>query len=77
MSGWRTWENQSSDTRRRVAKRVLEHEIEALAVQVDPAGRDAWVVTPTETVKLSPKGEVKQRVPHACKTSKAWVAAFD
>jgi hypothetical protein len=58
---------------------ALEKEIAiaALAVQVDPAGGDAWVVTPTETVRVAPKGTVKRRVEHAAKTESAWITPFE
>lgn len=58
-------------------KSQAEHTLEALAVQVDPAGGDAWVVTSAEVQKLSPKGEVKTRVKHAGKTSQAWIASLE
>jgi len=58
-------------------KSEAEHAIEALAVQVDPAGRDAWVVTPTELQKMTPKGDVTTRVHHAGKTSQAWIASLE
>lgn len=54
-----------------------EHVVEALAVQVDPAGGDVWVVTPTEVQKMTPKGEVTVRVKHAGKTSQAWIASSE
>lgn len=60
-----------------VGELEASHAIDALAVQVDPAGRDCWVVTGTEAVKLSPKCQVKARVPHAGKTSQAWITKFD
>mgnify|MGYP002780577392 CR=1 FL=1 len=47
-----------------------------LAVQVDPAG-GVWVVTRTETQKLSPKGEVLVRVKHAGPTDMAWIAPLE
>jgi hypothetical protein len=58
-------------------KSQAEHAVEALAVQVDPAGGDAWVVTPTEVQKMTPKGEVAKRVKHAGKTSQAWIASLE
>jgi len=56
-------------------KSQAEYPFEALAVQVDPAGGDAWVVTPTEVQRLTPKGDVRMRVRHAGKTSQAWIAS--
>jgi DNA-binding beta-propeller fold protein YncE len=58
-------------------KSQAEHTAEALAVQVDPAGVDAWVVTPTEVQKMTPKGDVTKRVGHAGKTSQAWIASLE
>jgi hypothetical protein len=56
-------------------KSEVSHAVEALAVQVDPAGGDVWVVTPTEVQRMSPKGEVSVRAPLAGKTTQAWIAA--
>jgi hypothetical protein len=53
------------------------YEVEALAVQVDPAGGDVWVATPTETLKMTAKGDVTKRTRHAGKTSQAWIASLD
>jgi hypothetical protein len=58
-------------------KSETEHPVAALAVQVDPARGDAWVVTPTEVQKMTRKGEVTKRVSHAGKTSQAWIAALE
>lgn len=58
-------------------KSEAEHPVEALAVQVDPTGGNAWVVTPTEVQKMTPKGEVTKRVSHAGKTSQAWIASLE
>jgi DNA-binding beta-propeller fold protein YncE len=58
-------------------KSEAEHTVEALAVQVDPAGRAAWVVTPTEVQKITPKGDVTKRMKHAGKTSQAWIASLE
>jgi DNA-binding beta-propeller fold protein YncE len=58
-------------------KSEAEHTVEALAVQVDPVGGDAWVVTPTEVQKMTPKGDVMKRVRHAGKTSVAWIASLE
>jgi DNA-binding beta-propeller fold protein YncE len=58
-------------------KSQAEHAVEALAVQVDPAGGDAWVVTPTEVQKMTPKGDVMKRVSHAGETSQAWIASLE
>ena len=58
-------------------KSQAEHAVEALAVQVNPDGGDAWVVTPTEVQKMTPKGDVTKRVGHAGKTSQAWIASLE
>jgi len=58
-------------------KSQAEFPVEALAVQVDPAGSDVWVVTPEEVQRLSPKGDVLKRSRHAGKTSQAWIAALE
>jgi DNA-binding beta-propeller fold protein YncE len=58
-------------------KSQAEHAVEALAVQVDPAGGDAWVVTPTEVQRMTPTGGVTTRVKHAGTTSQAWIAALE
>ncbi len=54
-----------------------EHAVKALAVQVDPAGGDAWVVTPTEVQRMTPTGDVTSRLKHAGTTSQAWIASFE
>jgi len=54
-----------------------EFPVEALSVQVDPAGSDVWVVTSTETQRMTPRGEVTKRVKHAGKTSQAWIAPLE
>jgi DNA-binding beta-propeller fold protein YncE len=54
-----------------------EHPVEALTVQVDPGGRDAWVVTPTEVQKITPRGDVLKRIKHAGKTTQAWIASLE
>jgi len=58
-------------------KSQAEHAVKALAVQVDPAGGDAWVITPTDVQKMTPKGDVMKRVDHAGKTSQAWIASLE
>ena len=58
-------------------KSEAEHTVAALAVQVDAAGRDVWVVTPTEVQRITSKGEVTTRVNHAGKTSQAWTASLE
>ncbi|MFO0846418.1 MAG: hypothetical protein U0797_29295 [Gemmataceae bacterium] len=58
-------------------KPEFERGVEAIAVQADPAGGDAWVVTPTEVQRMTSRGEVTRRAPHAGKTSQAWVAAVE
>jgi DNA-binding beta-propeller fold protein YncE len=58
-------------------KYLTEQAIAALAVQVDPAGGDVWVVTPRQVQKRSAKGEVLARAAHAGKTSQAWIGALD
>jgi DNA-binding beta-propeller fold protein YncE len=57
-------------------KSLAEYAVEALAVQIDPAGGNAWVVTPTEVQVMTPTGKVTKRVGHAGKTSQAWIAAL-
>jgi hypothetical protein len=57
-------------------KLEVEHELNALAAQTDPAGGDVWVVTPEETLRLSQKGEVLRRAKHKGTTSQAWIAAY-
>jgi len=58
-------------------KSQAEHAVEALAVQVVPAEACAWVVTPTEVQKLTPKGDVTKRVRLAGKTTQAWIASLE
>jgi DNA-binding beta-propeller fold protein YncE len=58
-------------------KLQAEQVVEALAVQVDPAGGDAWVVTPTEVQKMTPEGALTKQVSHAGKTSQAWIASLE
>ena len=53
------------------------HDVDALAIQADPVGEIIWVVTPTETQKLSAKGEVLAREKHAAKIRHAWIAAIE
>lgn len=54
-----------------------EHDVEALAVQVDPAGGDAWVVTPLETQRMTPKGKVTAKLAHDGRTRQAWIATLE
>ncbi len=54
-----------------------EFAVEALAVQVDQAGGDVWVVTPTEVQKMTPKGEITTRAKHAGTTSQAWITVVE
>ncbi|HEV3238566.1 MAG TPA: hypothetical protein VGZ25_16385 [Gemmataceae bacterium] len=58
-------------------KSQAEHVVEALAVQVDPAGGDAWVVTPAEVQKMTPEGAVTKRLSHAGNISMAWIASLE
>ena len=58
-------------------KSQAEHLVHALSVQVDRAGGAAWVVTPTEIQKMTPKGDVLTRALHAGKTSQAWIASLE
>jgi DNA-binding beta-propeller fold protein YncE len=58
-------------------KSQADHVVEALAVQVDPAGGDVWVVTPKEMQKMTPEGTLIKRVSHAGKTSQAWIASLE
>ena len=48
------------------------HSVVALAVQVDPSGDFAWVVTPTDV--RTPEGEVLKRFDHQGTISQAWIA---
>ncbi len=61
----------------REGKSEAEYPVDALAVQVDATGDDAWVVTPTELQRMSLKGEVTRRVNHAGKSSVAWIASLE
>jgi len=58
-------------------KSLGEFPVEALAVQVDPAGGDVWVVTPKEAQRMSSTGIVSHRAKHAAVTFHAWIAAFN
>ena len=58
-------------------KRERALSVDARAVQVDPATGDVWAVTPEETQRLSPKGEVLKATKHAGTTSQAWVVALE
>jgi DNA-binding beta-propeller fold protein YncE len=58
-------------------KAVAEYPIMALAVQVDPAGGNVWVVTSSEVQKITANGEVTRRLGHAGITSQAWIASLD
>jgi DNA-binding beta-propeller fold protein YncE len=58
-------------------KSQAEFAVEALAVQIDPAGGSAWVVTPTEVQRMTDKGEVVNSLRHAGKTSQAWIASLE
>jgi hypothetical protein len=58
-------------------KSQAEHLVNPLAVQVDPAGGDARVVTPADVQKMTRNGEVTKRLNHAGKTSQAWIAALE
>jgi DNA-binding beta-propeller fold protein YncE len=58
-------------------KSLVEHPVEALTVQVDPAGSSIWVVTPTEILKMSSKGMVAKRTDLASKSLGAWIASLD
>ena len=54
-------------------KSQAEHAIAALALQVDQAGGNVWVVTETGIQKISAKGEVTRQLNHVGKTSQAWI----
>ena len=58
-------------------KPQAEYAIEALAVQVDLAESNAWVVTPTEVQEINRNGIVIKRMSHAAKTSQAWIKALE
>jgi hypothetical protein len=58
-------------------KSQAEHPVAALALQVDAAGSDVWVVTPTEVQRMTFKGGVTARINHAGITSQAWIASLD
>lgn len=58
-------------------KSQAEYPIAALAVQVDPAGGSAWMVTATEVQKMNTKGDATKQVKHASKTSQAWIASLE
>ncbi len=58
-------------------KSLAEHAVEAIAVQVDPAGSDIWVVTPAEVQRMTSKGNVISRVKHVGETSQAWIAPLE
>ena len=58
-------------------KSEAEYPVDALAVQVDATGGDAWVVTSTELQRMTSKGNVTRRVNHAGKTSQAWIASLE
>jgi hypothetical protein len=57
-----------------VGKSEAKYAVDALAVEVDHSGGNAWVVTPTEILKMAPNGEVLKRASHAGRTSQAWIA---
>ncbi len=54
-----------------------EHSLEALAVQVDPAGGDVWVVTTSDVQKMSPQGKTTAKLAHAGKTGIAWITTLE
>ncbi|WP_020471674.1 serine/threonine-protein kinase [Zavarzinella formosa] len=54
-----------------------EYEVAALTVQSNPRGGGIWVVTPEEIVKMTAKGVVTSRYPHAATTTDAWIASLD
>jgi hypothetical protein len=58
-------------------KSQAEFPVAALAVQVDPAGGDVWVVTPERVQRMAPKGTVITQADHAGVTSQAWIAALE
>jgi len=49
----------------------------ALAVQVDPAGGDVWVLTRSEVRRITSAGKLVKRVRHVGETSQGWIAAFE
>lgn len=54
-----------------------EHVVEALAVQVDPAGGDVWVVTTSDVQKMSPRGKTTAKLAHAGKAAMAWITTLE
>jgi hypothetical protein len=58
-------------------KSEAEHPVAALALQVDAAGGDVWVVTPTEVQRITVNGGITVRASHAGITSQAWIASLE
>jgi DNA-binding beta-propeller fold protein YncE len=57
-------------------KSEAEYPITALAIEVDAAGGDVWVVTPTDVQKVTSSGEVASRLDLVGRTSQAWIASY-
>jgi hypothetical protein len=57
-------------------KRRDKFPLEALTVQADPFGSDAWVVTPTNLLRVNMHGEIMKRASHVKRTSQAWISAI-
>jgi hypothetical protein len=57
-------------------KLQAEHDIPALAVDVETESSNIWVVTPEEVLKLNKKAEVMARARHVNKTTQAWIACL-
>jgi hypothetical protein len=74
------WASLSEETTKRFsAKGILEEtlKVEAMAIQVDSAGSDVWIVTSEEIQKRTPKGEITKTLKHAGKTLQGWIAVLE
>ena len=74
---WVTRAGESVERFSAKGKSEVVHTLEALAVQVDPAGGDIWVVTPTEVLRMTAKGVVAAKAKLDGKTPRAWIAAVE
>lgn len=57
-------------------KLQAEHEIEALAAEVDQATRGLWVVTKTGVSRIDVTGKAIERIEFPKPTSQVWIAPF-
>jgi RNA polymerase sigma factor (sigma-70 family) len=57
-------------------KQEVELLFSALTVEVEAGTGNAWVVTPTEILKINPRGDVLARVQLRGKTTQAWIAGY-